>query len=652
MHFWKSSPGARSLSSRSTRGKSRLHIEALERRDLLSANPLPALLVIADKQDFYYREYDDTRTSLLNAGVDVVVAATTTDVSIPHPFSGQPFDSDGAVTPDIALEDVNAADYSAIVFVGGWGSSMYQYAYNDPNADGVADNFYWHWPYNGDDNIHDGVIAPQKVIVNNLINEFLAADKPVAAICHAVTVLAWARVDGASPLEGRQVSVPLTVGSPNQFYDGAERVYPYSSGQYDQVVANGGIANVVSGQYGLPGTATDDVVVDGRIITAENFDSAAYFGTVIAQEVLAALPPDEVDPVNQAPIVSDTVWSLPENSAGGTAVGTVFASDPDAGQSLSFSIVGGNVGGAFFIDPVTGALVVANASALNYEVTPQFTLTVRVVDDGTPAEEAFASVVVHLTDVYEPVAMIDGNLVVAGTSNPDVICVWSNGGPPGSVSAWINGTAYGPFQIGPGGHVRVYGGSGNDQIFASDLHVPVRAFGGDGHDQITGGWANDYLDGGAGVDRLWGAAGDDFLRGGDGDDYLHGREGNDILLGEAGNDLLEGLSGRDLLLGGLGYDCVRGGDGEDLLIGGTTVHDQDAAALEALRAIWTGSEALDARLARLSDPAATLRLSLGETVFDDGSLDCLWGGTGDDWLLTIAADYVYALEAGDRLTSA
>ena len=25
-------------------------------------------------------------------------------------------------------------EYSAIAFVGGWGSSMYQYAYNDPNV--------------------------------------------------------------------------------------------------------------------------------------------------------------------------------------------------------------------------------------------------------------------------------------------------------------------------------------------------------------------------------------------------------------------------------------------------------------------------------------------------------------------------------------
>ncbi len=101
------------------------------------------LLVIADQQDFYYREYNDTRVSLEARGVPVVVAATTTNTSYAHPGTGQT-DGIGAVTPDIALENVDAEEYSAIAFVGGWGASQYQYAYNDPNFDGTTDNFYSH----------------------------------------------------------------------------------------------------------------------------------------------------------------------------------------------------------------------------------------------------------------------------------------------------------------------------------------------------------------------------------------------------------------------------------------------------------------------------------------------------------------------------
>lgn len=232
----------------------------------------PVLLVIADRSDFHYQEYADTRQSIEEAGIKVHVAATTTQRSIPHPNTGQPAGTDGGVMPDIALARVKAEHYSAIVFVGGWGSSMYQYAFNDPALDGTTDNFYLHRPYNGDENLYDGRISKTKIIVNHLINEFLA----------------WARVDGASPLVGTNVVVPF-IGSPAAFYLG--RYYGnYALSQYEQVIDNGGLANPVSGQEGDPTTVADDVIVDGRIITAENYDSAAYFGQVIAAEVIGNFP--------------------------------------------------------------------------------------------------------------------------------------------------------------------------------------------------------------------------------------------------------------------------------------------------------------------------------------------------------------------------
>jgi putative intracellular protease/amidase len=251
-----------------------------------AAAPAPVLLVIADGGDFYYREYADTRRSLEAAGLRVQVAATTTRPSYPHPNTGEPAGVDPAVVPDLALAAVRPENYSAIAFVGGWGASMYQYAYSDPDFDGVTDNFYAHGPYNGDDDLDDGEMGEGKALANRLIGAFLAADKPVGAVCHGVTVLAWARVDGVSPLAGRRVSVPF-IGSPAAFYGG--RWYAdYELGQVEQVLVNGGIPNRVSGQYGRPTTTADDVIVDGRIITAENYDSALAFGRVLAREAIVA----------------------------------------------------------------------------------------------------------------------------------------------------------------------------------------------------------------------------------------------------------------------------------------------------------------------------------------------------------------------------
>ncbi len=250
------------------------------------ARPLPVLLVIADRGDFHYREYADTRSALRRVGLETRVSATSTEMSFPHPGTGEPAGTDGGVVPDLPLAAVDPAKFSAIVFVGGWGSSMYQYGFNDPNGDGVVDNFYVHAPYRGDDDLNDGRAGDPKRIVNRLIELFARTGKPMAAICHGVTVLAWARVDGVSPLRGRRVAAPFS-GSPAAYYRG--RWFEDNQlGQAEQVRVNGGIPGLVSGQYGDPQTAADDVIVDGRIITAENWYSAGMFGHVIAREVIAA----------------------------------------------------------------------------------------------------------------------------------------------------------------------------------------------------------------------------------------------------------------------------------------------------------------------------------------------------------------------------
>jgi putative intracellular protease/amidase len=596
--------------------------ESVEPRIVLTTSPLPVLMVISDQRDFYYQEYGDTRDSLEAAGVSVVVAATSTDPSTPHAGTGQGASS-GIVEPDLALANVNPDDYSAILFVGGWGSSMYQYAFEGDYAD----------------DLYDGDLAT-KQLVNNLINEFVDQDKFVTAICHGVTVLAWARVDGVSPLNGLQVSAPF-IGSPAFTVDGV----PYANFAYSQqaqIVANGGLANVVSGQYGIPGTAVDDAVVSGKIITAENYDSAAWFGTVVAQEVLAAAQP----PANQSPVAVDSLFVLPENSAIGTVIGQVQASDPDAGQSLTFEIISGNDSGAFAVDPVSGVISVASSGALNFEVTPQFELTVSVTDNGTPALGDLAIVTVQLEDVVEPalpgVFRFANQLVVQGTTGNDTVYLWS-GSNAEYVQVWMNGINYGGWMMTPGESVTVRGSEGNDQIYATDLRRSVAIFGEGGHDLIVGGSANDLLDGGAGVDRIHGMGGADLILGGDGDDVLNGQDGDDIIVGGDGNDWIDGSDGRDLLLGGLGRDNIRGGTGDDILIGGQTTFDQDTTALLELRQTWTSEGSVSQRAALLREGTSSgVRLRLGESVFDDGFSDVLVGKSGADLVFAQALDEIYS----------
>ncbi len=224
--------------------------------DPTANEPMPVLMVIAN-QDFYYQEYGDTRQSIEAAGLEVVVAAATTEVARPHANSGEGSDG-GLVTPDLALTDVDANDYSAIIFVGGWGASSYQYAF---------EGTYNHGVYNSTDAL--------KSTVNDLVNDFVAQDKYVAAICHGVSVLAYARVDGQSLLEGKTVSA-WAGSAPSS----DQPIYTTRQ----NIELNGGTM-VESGSVGDPTTVQDDVIIDGRIITAENYDAAAMFGQVISELV-------------------------------------------------------------------------------------------------------------------------------------------------------------------------------------------------------------------------------------------------------------------------------------------------------------------------------------------------------------------------------
>ncbi len=102
---------------------------------------------------------------------------------------------------------------------------------------------------------------------------------------------------------------------------------------------------------------------------------------------------------NQAPTFAKAsyAFTIAENAAVAAAVGRVAATDPDAGDALTYAITAGNTGGAFAIDASSGALMVA--AALDHETTASYTLTVQASDGN--GKSATATVTVTVTDVAE-----------------------------------------------------------------------------------------------------------------------------------------------------------------------------------------------------------------------------------------------------------
>ncbi|MBH0197632.1 MAG: DUF4347 domain-containing protein, partial [Nitrospira sp.] len=117
--------------------------------------------------------------------------------------------------------------------------------------------------------------------------------------------------------------------------------------------------------------------------------------------------------VNDAPDIVNATVSLNENSANGTAVynvndsftGTDFDRE---GTAISYSITGGNTGGAFAINPATGQITVNSSAVLNRESISSFTLTVQA-SDGTLTDTATITINLNDVDEFDVGAITDTN---------------------------------------------------------------------------------------------------------------------------------------------------------------------------------------------------------------------------------------------------
>lgn len=250
---------------------------------------------------------------------------------------------------------------------------------------------------------------------------------------------------------------------------------------------------------------------------------------------------------NVAPVaLSISASAVAEHRAAGTTVGVFSATDPNTGDTFTYSLVAGTGSAdnaAFTIQD--GRL--KTRWGFDYEGKRSYSVRVRATDqDGLFVEQAFT---IAITNVVESGAKA---LVISGTSRNDTISLSMVGD---KLRLTMNGkrTDYSAAKI---SSLTINAMGGADRVTIGAGVRPVKIYGGDGNDSLSGGENADYLDGG------------------NGNDVLSGGDGNDKLYGQAGADKLYGGSGADKLYGGAGVDYLYGQDGDDELfaIDRTTDH--------------------------------------------------------------------------------
>lgn len=322
------------------------------------------------------------------------------------------------------------------------------------------------------------------------------------------------------------------------------------------------------------------------------------------------------EPGNESPEAEDSTFTLPELSVAGTSVGTVTATDVDAGDTLTYAITAGNSDTdgdgnvAFAIDSGTGQITVNDSNDLDFESKQTFNLTVKVTDTGGLSDSA--TIKINLTDVFE----LDGTLgddILTGTSGNDV----------------INGLAGDDTLSGSAGDDTLIGGAGIDRVseqgdvnfILTDSQLTglgVDTLSGIERATLIGGSGNNVLDA-SGFNR-----GSVVLNGGAGDDTLIGSSmaGSFFYSGLYYN-IFTGGEGNDTLTGGIGIDCIKESGNVDF-----TLTDGQLTGL--------GTDHFNSmELAHLIGGSGNNRLDVSGFT---GSRTVLEGGTGNDTLVGGAAE--------------
>ena len=152
-------------------------------------------------------------------------------------------------------------------------------------------------------------------------------------------------------------------------------------------------------------TSFTQAQVDAGLIAFvhDGSETVPAYTLVVSDGALASAPSAAqiaYAPVNEAPTLAAGAATIAENSANGTVVARLSATDPDAGDTLGFAIVAGLASTAFAIDTATGTVTVADSTRLDFETQASFLLTVRVMDNGGLSHEV--PLTVTLADVNEP----------------------------------------------------------------------------------------------------------------------------------------------------------------------------------------------------------------------------------------------------------
>lgn len=164
----------------------------------------------------------------------------------------------------------------------------------------------------------------------------------------------------------------------------------------------------------------------GRITVTDmtnlNFESASSYTLTLSVTDGATTPAVQsitinVIDQNEAPVLNATFpFSVNENTANGTLIGTVSGSDTDVGDVLRYAIASSGPVAPFSIDATTGEIRILDSSQLDFEAVNTITLRVEIRDAAGLTD--IQTVTINISDLNELPTNI---LLTGGTVNENSV---------------------------------------------------------------------------------------------------------------------------------------------------------------------------------------------------------------------------------------